>query len=156
MKWYLWSNKACDEMRLVLWVITTFSFFTQSDRIGQFINDKKKWFSKLRQNMKFHFEIFIFFWFYDEQNKIRMISVISEENWDWLWNEDNAQSSSLGPPWIHIEPFKSIWHMIIEYWFTIALKKHFSRTCTLRGRNDVQLTFGESFIFYVWCILNNC
>ena len=29
------------------------------------------------------------------------------------------------------------------------LKKFFSRTCTLRGKNDVQLTFDDSYICYV-------
>ena len=28
-------------------------------------------------------------------------------------------------------------------------KNVFSRTCTLRGKNDVQLTFDESYVYYV-------
>ena len=31
----------------------------------------------------------------------------------------------------------------------LFLKKFFSRTCTLRGKNDVQLTFDDSYICYV-------
>ena len=31
----------------------------------------------------------------------------------------------------------------------LFLKKFFSRTCTLRGKNDVQLTFDDSCICYM-------
>ena len=31
----------------------------------------------------------------------------------------------------------------------LFLKKHFSRICTLRGKNDVQLTFDDSYVYYV-------
>ena len=31
----------------------------------------------------------------------------------------------------------------------LFLKKLFSRTCTLRGKNDVELTFDDSYICYV-------
>ena len=31
----------------------------------------------------------------------------------------------------------------------LFIKKFFSKTCTLRGKNDVQLTFDDSYISYV-------
>ena len=36
--------------------------------------------------------------------------------------------------------------LLIEQLFR---KKFFSRTCTLRGKNDVELTFDDSYICYV-------
>ena len=31
----------------------------------------------------------------------------------------------------------------------LFFKKLFSRTCTLRGENDVKLTFDDSYVYYV-------